>query len=86
VLAAGVRVKVLGMRQSLQRFFHAGETRYLLELEGPLGLAPVLMNTEIYRRARRAPGGAPLLVSGVVRDDDLWGMPVIEADRIDSYT
>jgi DNA polymerase III alpha subunit len=42
LLVVGERVRILGMRQSLQRFFHAGETPFLLELEGPDGLAAVV--------------------------------------------
>ena len=84
-LIVGEPVKVIGIRQSLQRFFHAGETRFLLELEGPLGFVPVLIRSEVYSRIRGAPGNAPLIVSGSVRYDDLWGMPVIAADQVDRY-
>jgi hypothetical protein len=43
-------VRVLGVRQTLQRFFLDGERRYLLELDDTTGVLPVMLAHETYLR------------------------------------
>ncbi len=87
----GETVRVLGIRQTLQRFFHAGEgatggtpqMRYVLELEDLSGMLPVIVSPDLYRRMQKELNArAPLCVTGEIQIDPLWSEGVLVAKQI----
>lgn len=83
-LRVGETLQVLGMRQTLQRFFHAGETRYIMELEDLSGVIPVVFTREQQGRFRSAiDSRKPLLISGRVEMDMVRQEAVLVARRVE---
>jgi error-prone DNA polymerase len=81
----GETVQVLGVRQTLQRFFHAGEMRYVLELEDLSGVLPVVLSPETYRRYQKVlTARALLLVTGEMQPDALWSEGVLVVQRVET--
>jgi error-prone DNA polymerase len=81
----GEIVQVLGIRQTLQRFFLAGEMRYVLELEDLTGVLPVVFSPKLYRRYQRELNTrAPLLVLGEIQHDSIWVEGVLVAQQVES--
>lgn len=84
VLRVGEDVRVLGMRQTLQRFFSAGEARYVLELEDLTGVVPVVLNREQHRRYRPLlQGREAIVVSGRIELDPTWHEAILVPRRLD---
>jgi DNA-directed DNA polymerase III PolC len=80
----GETVRVLGIRQTLQRFFHDGEMRYVLEIEDLTGMLPVILTPDQHRRFQKAlHARAPLLVTGEMQVDALWSEGVLVAERVE---
>jgi DNA polymerase III alpha subunit len=80
----GEEIKVLGIRQTTQRFYaHQGEPFYILELEDLEGVLPVMMTPTFYRRHRRAfSGQEPFIVEGRMEESPIYGQPVLQASKI----
>ena len=80
---SGETVRVLGIRQTLQRFFHAGEIRYVLEVEDLSGVLPVVFHQDLHRRYQKELNTrAPLLITGEIQVDALWSEGVLVAQRV----
>ncbi|MCB9134399.1 MAG: DNA polymerase III subunit alpha [Anaerolineales bacterium] len=76
-------IRLLGIRQTLQRFFTDGEIRYVLELEDMTGMLPVIISPDLHRRAQKDLNSrAPLLITGTMHLDPLWSEGVLVAQRI----
>ncbi|NUM49217.1 MAG: hypothetical protein HUU38_31335 [Anaerolineales bacterium] len=79
----GETVRVLGIRQTFQRFFHAGEMRSVLELEDLSGVIPVVFSPALHRRYQKELNSrAPLLITGEIQVDPLWFEGVLVAQRV----
>ncbi len=80
----GEEIKVLGIRQTTQRFYaHQGEPFYILELEDLEGVLPVMMTPAFYRRQREALSGQkPFVVVGKMEESAVYGEPVLQAVKI----
>ncbi len=78
----GQRVRVLGIRQTLQRFFYQGEPSYILELEDLSSVLPVSLAPDQRRRyAALLDRRQPLVVEGEMEMSAL-GEPVLRARRM----
>ena len=79
-LKIGEKVRVLGLRQTLQRFFHEGEASYVLELEDLSGVIPVVLTREQRNRYEAVLNSRkPLLIEGVMEIDTLRNEAVLKA-------
>jgi DNA polymerase-3 subunit alpha len=80
----GQVVRVLGIRQTLQRFFNQdGRPFYRLELEDMAGVFVVLVPDEMYRRSRSLLSTRrPLVVEGKVVEGERFEEVVLLAQRI----
>jgi DNA-directed DNA polymerase III PolC len=76
-------VRVLGMRLTIQRYFQAGDPRFILELEDRQGVLAVVLTKDQQRRYRQLLSGPePLLVEGQVQMDPYWQLPVMVAKKL----
>jgi DNA polymerase III alpha subunit len=80
----GQTVRVLGIRQTLQRFFdQEGRPFYRLELEDTSGVFTVLVPSELYRRQRALLSTRrPFVVEGKVWEGERFEEVVLHAERI----
>ncbi len=80
----GEVIRVLGTRQTQQRFFHHGKSRTIMELEDVSGVVRVSLSRELADRYRREiSSGDALRVSGEIGPDPLWVDGVLHASQIE---
>jgi DNA polymerase-3 subunit alpha len=79
----GKRVRVAGVRLSTQRFHRSGDTYYILELGDYVGVLPVMLSTDFYKRNReRISSSRPIVVEGPVDFAFIKGEIILKADKL----
>jgi error-prone DNA polymerase len=84
-ILVGETVRVLGIRQTLHRFYLDGKRHYVLELEDTSGVLPVILSSQTYRRYQKELNArTPLVITGEIQVNPLWSEGVLAVQSIQS--